>query len=412
MKILLINSYFQKGGTEVIFIDSLHGLEHYGSNLQCIISASGLSHETNTFVLDSWENHKILAPFCYIFNLKNIYLLWILLWKFRPDIIHLHGFLGALSPSILFVIKIWKKFYSIKVLQTAHDYHVVCPNASAYNYMLKRKCLDCVGHKFKIKIFFNNCDRRGWIYSIMKGVRSFIANNIANHQKIVDLFITPSFFLQEQMLKEGIHKDKLFVLRNPLNIKSDISTNKTNTIVYFGRFSKEKNLLFLIEVFHHFLIDHTLKPNLLLIGDGEEENSLKEYVEFHNLQERVKFLPFQSREALQKIISEAKVMVSPSSVYETYGLVIFEAILQNIFPITSNNGALKESIEWIGIGETFEDGNNVQLGEAIKMALLKYDMYDFKFAQQKIIKELGLHDYSLALQKLYKELSIDEKNKK
>ena len=407
MKILLINSYFEKGGAEVVFIDSFHGLENYGSNLQCILAASGVSHEKNSCILDSWENHTLLAPFYYIFNFKNIYLLWKQLQKFRPDIIHLHGFLGALSPSILVVIRLWKKLYSIKVVQTVHDYHVVCPNASAYNYSQQKKCLECVGHKFKGKIFFHNCDRRGWVYSIMKGIRSFIANNLVSHQKIVDLFITPSIFLQEQMLKEGIHQDKLFFLRNPLNIKNYDRINKTNTIVYFGRFSKEKNLAFLLEVFHHHFVDHPLCPNLLLIGDGEESENLKTYVMHYHLQERVTFLPFQSREELQNSIAEAKIMVLPSSVYETYGLVIFESILHNIYPITSNHGGLSESIDWVGIGQTFEDDNALQLKEAIEKTLSCYDTYDFQMAQQKIIEKLGLEDYSVALEKLYRQLSVN-----
>lgn len=407
MKILLINSYFEKGGAEVVFMDSFHGLQKYGSNLECVVAASGSINEENSFILDSWENHKILAPFYYIFNFRNIFLLWRLLQKFSPDIIHLHGFLGTLSPSILFVIKLWKRFHTLKVVQTVHDYHVICPNASAYNYNQKKKCLECVGQKIKTKIFYDNCDRRGWIYSIMKGIRSFVAINMAGHQKMVDLFITPSLFLQEQMLKEGILPEKLLVLRNPLNAKNDTKVVKTNTIVYFGRFSKEKNLDFLLEVFRHSLKEHFLLPNLLLIGDGEEAEKLKANVILYNLQERVTFLPFQAREKLHKIIAEAKVMVLPSSVYETYGLVIFEAILQNILPITSNNGGLKESIEWAGIGQTFEDGNGIQLGQAIENALVHYDMYDFKVAQQKIAEELNLQDYSIALEKLYRELSAD-----
>jgi len=404
MKILLINSYFEKGGAEIVFMDSFHGLQKYSSDFECVIAASGFSSEKNSFSLDSWENHRIFAPLYYIFNIKNIFILWGLLQKFKPDIIHLHGFLGALSPSILFVIRLWKKLYAVKVVQTVHDYHIICPNSSAYNYNKKEKCLKCLGKKVKLNICFYNCDRRGWIYSLMKGFRSFVANNVANHQKIIDLFITPSIFLREQMLKEGIHEDKLLVLRNPLDFQEYPKFHKKNILVYFGRFSKEKNLAFLLEVFHNFFNNHPLNPKLLLIGHGEEEENLKMFVANHHLEEKISFLPFQTKEKLQDIIAEAKVMVLPSSVYETYGLVIFEAIVQDIYPITSANGGLKESIDWAGIGKTFEDGSDIQLKEIIEEALIQHGMCDFNMAQKKIKENLELQSYCLELEKMYKKL--------
>ena len=67
----------------------------------------------------------------------------------------------------------------------------------------------------------------------------------------VDLFICPSEFYKRKLEEAHFTNSKIISLRNPLPIHTKYECNDKNEgyILYFGRLSKEKGFLDLIEVF-------------------------------------------------------------------------------------------------------------------------------------------------------------------
>ena len=49
--------------------------------------------------------------------------------EFRPDVVHLHNYYHLLSPGILLDLAAYREQFSARVVMTAHDYHLVCPNS-------------------------------------------------------------------------------------------------------------------------------------------------------------------------------------------------------------------------------------------------------------------------------------------
>ena len=355
MKVLHINSYDKKGGAETIYrltVDNLNYCENYTA---CVQLDSNYRNPDIPF--RSWENYnRLLGTFNYIFSFHNYRLLNDFLSKNDVDIIHLHGFFASISPSILKAIKNYKKRKRVRVVQTLHDFHLVCPNSSLYNYSKGHICEKCVGKKYKLNILWNNCDRRGWAFSIIKGIRSFVANNILKHKIVIDLFISPSSFLRDMVIRDGIEESKVLLLRNPIIPLQESIENikKENIICYFGRFSKEKNLGFLINAFEEWKKKSENDFKLLLIGDGEEKDKLTNLrANSANINDIIikDFMPYDQ---LIKEIKTAKYFSMSSTWYENAPMSIIEAAMLGIIPIVPDLGGMAESInEVISAGKTY-----------------------------------------------------------
>jgi len=356
LKILHINNYDKLGGAETVY-------NLTRKNIPDTINYSGFvkradSEEKPDISFKSWESDgKLKGTINYIFSFHNYKTLKNFLKNNLVDVIHLHGFFSALSPSVLLAVKEAKKKKKIKVIQTLHDFHLVCPNSSLYNYNKNQLCEKCTAMNIKYPIIFENCERRGIIHSIIKAKRSFISNNFIKHKSVVDHFICPSNFLKEKLIADGIAEEKISIIRNPVNmIQHDFSSvQKKNKICYFGRFSKEKNLSFLINAFTKWKVETKNDFELLLIGEGEEEELLQHLRNESSASQSISIKKFMPFDQLVKEIADAKFFCMSSSCYENSPVSIIEAISIGIIPIVPNIGGMKEMIAFVQAGLLYKN---------------------------------------------------------
>jgi glycosyltransferase involved in cell wall biosynthesis len=404
MKILHINDYNSKGGAETVFNITRNNLKDFdnfsGFNVR------NKNKEVPDLKFTSWENDKkFLGIINYIFSISNYKRLSEFLDKNKMDVIHIHGFFSSISPSLLLVIKKIKKKQNVKVIQTLHDYHAICPNSSLYNYSKHEVCEQCIGKKFKLRIFLNNCDRRGWTFSIIKGIRSFVANNILKHRDVIDLFIAPSMFLRDKILKDNFDHTKVILLRYPIVYNQhNLLTEKENIICYFGRFSEEKNIKFLIEAFIQWKNKRPNDFRLLIIGEGEKETELKTFAEQSKFNKEINFKNFLPPSELQNAIRVAKYSGITSSWYENFPMSIIESIMLNIVPIAPDIGGMEEMItDFFKIGRVYKSGEITSWISAIEN-LEKYyseEMEKLLKAKNDILSNYGIDSYTKELHKIY-----------
>ena len=360
MKILHINNYDKKGGAETVFNLTRQNLKEF-DNYSGFIKLDN-SNEIPDVKFSTWENNsRLIGIINYIFSIKNYKGLYKFLDKHEIDIVHIHGFFSSISPSILLSLKKIKKKKEIKVIQTLHDFHVICPNSSLYNFNKNELCEKCIGKNFKYYIFTDRCDRRGLFFSIIKGIRSFVANNILKHKEIIDQFITPGEFLKNKLIGDGINVEKITVIRNPIQINiNNTYIKKENIICYFGRFSREKNLEFLIDAFSFWKEQNKNDFMLLLIGEGEEELLLKNKSAQNKFNKEIIFKSFLPADQLWEEIKICKYFALTSKWFENAPMSILEAVSLNILPIVPDFGGMRETIEdVIHIGKLY-NANNIQ----------------------------------------------------
>jgi len=423
MKVLHINNYWgKKSGTETVFKATILGLQKYYPSIKnFVVTTEHINRNRNEsiafFSLEQWQKkkNKLLSATNYVYSLKNKKTLEKIVGKLKPDIIHIHDFYSSISPSILIPLKKMKKTIGFKTIQTLHSYVLMCPNISFYCYSANQRCTDCLNKTLKLNIFWRNCDRRGYIYSIIKGMRFALAHNILSHKRIMDLFIAPSNFMLEMAKKEGLEEKRLKLIRNPSifteftekkSQKENLSEKK-NEFVYFGRLSEEKNLIFLITTFIELLRDEIL-PNdakLILIGDGEKKNELSKIRNHSKFKSNIHYKSFMEHVKLFKYIRNAKFLILPSSCYENAPLSIIEGFSLNLIPIVSNIGGMKELIDFLEVGYLFSPEKKDELKEAVIKAMKNFPN-DLKNLQKKKykLKMFSIKSYTKKIYQTYKKL--------
>ncbi len=335
MKVIQVNDFYEGGGAEVVYNKTTELLKD--KNIEVI----------NFDIRDINANKSILKPINYIYSVEAYRKLYEKLNNNKPDIIHVHNFYHVLSPSILKAIEKYKKKNNCKVIMTVHDYHIACPNTGFISYNKDNinicdKCLDKKNHR----VILNNCDKRGFSHSLLKGIRSILNYNYANNLAVIDLFLTPSKFMKEK-IKYIVDENKIEILKNPIfDIEKlqKIDENSTNLmefdLVFVGRLSKEKGILKFIE----FLKENNLKYKFAVVGDGEEKEIIKDYVK-NNYLDSIQLLGSKTHEEALEIIKKSRALVLPSVWYENAPLSLIEAYIMNKPFFINPLGGMKEFAE-------------------------------------------------------------------
>lgn len=118
--------------------------------------------------------------------------------------------------------------------------------------------------------------------------------------------------------------------RNKIRTESGWNDNKI--IGHIGRFTEQKNQIFLIDIFHKVL-QTDASYRLLLIGKGESEGKYLDRIREYGLEDKVKIIP--STEDVPAYLNAMDVMVLPS-LFEGFCIVALEAQANGLPLITSD----------------------------------------------------------------------------
>lgn len=132
MKILLVNKFlYPRGGAETYFLKIGNELEKRGHNVQYF----GMYDEKNTvknslnLYTKNMDFHtsklkRLLYPFKIIYSFEAKRKIKKIIKEFNPDIVHLNNINFQLTPSIIDMAYKMK----VPIIQTVHDYQMICPN--------------------------------------------------------------------------------------------------------------------------------------------------------------------------------------------------------------------------------------------------------------------------------------------
>ena len=156
MKILMINKFlYPNGGSETYMFGLGQQLEKMGHEVQYF----GMEHEGRCVgnrveaYTSSMDFHsgsrlaKLTYPLKTIYSSEARQKLRLVLDDFRPDVIHLNNFNYQLTPSVLLEADKWrrKSGQSCRILYTAHDHQLVCPDHLCYQGIEGHPCEECLG---------------------------------------------------------------------------------------------------------------------------------------------------------------------------------------------------------------------------------------------------------------------------
>lgn len=358
MKILMVNKFLYPNGGSETYIFRLgeqlikmghevqyFGMEHKG---RCV----GNNAEQYTKDMDfhtSSALKKLSYPFKTIYSADAKKKMAVVLNDFKPDIVHLNNFNYQLTPSIITAVREYEKKAGkkVKIIYTAHDYQLICPNHMLYNN--GKICENCLGGKFI------NCTKGKCIHSSL--AKSVIGTaegyfwKMKDIYKNIDLIICPSEFMKKKLDTNPIFADKTVALHNFIQPEETAEpAKKDGYVLYFGRFDEEKGVK---------LFEKLSGIKLICAGSG----NLEEYI---NALPNTENVGFKSGEELKRLIQNAVCSVYPSVWYENCPFSVMESIMLGTPVVGADIGGIPELIDDGKTGLLFEPNNAEDFENKIK----------------------------------------------
>ena len=400
MRILLVNKFhYLKGGSEKYYFELGELLKEHGNEVAYFSMEDEKNINTGDkeyFVKKSDMNSKnITKAFSVIYSKNNYKKMKEALKEFKPDIVHINNFQRQLSASIIKAIKEEK----IPIVFTAHDVQAVCPAITMIdnNDNICEKCM----HGKYLNCIKKKCNKGSTLKSIIGAIEGYYyrINNI--YTKKIDFIITPSKFYKAKLIEDGIDENKIAAIHNSIDIeKYDLKTEDDGYALYFGRLSREKGILNLVEAFS--MLDEGI---LYIAGKGPEEENIKNIIKNKKLDKRIKMLGFLNSDQMIDVIRKSKFVVVPSIWYENCPYSVLETIAIGKPIIGANIGGIPELVINNENGLIYEYDNLNDLKD--KMELLFKDenlVNKFSNNSKKIVKEnYSRNGYYNSLMNIYKK---------
>lgn len=201
------------------------------------------------------------------------------------------------------------------------------------------------------------------------------------------------------LLSDAILNIKEFSKKKNLQENIDLKKFKNGFFLAAGRFTKQKNFIYLIKEFKKF---YELYPDekLIIIGDGELKNKMINEININKLNNNIEIFEYTNN--LYSYMKKSKAFIL-SSLWEEVGFVIVEAALCNSFVISSNckNGPEEFLLNGKG-GILFESNSENKLFECLKefKNIKKDELFEKKLLAKKSCFKFTMFHHFLNLRKI------------
>ena len=356
----------------------------------------------------------------------------------KADIVHF-GHVTCLSTTLIEEAKNRK----IPVIFTLHDFWLFCQ----LGQLLKRdlslchgpkdsECARCLAPQLAIKggvrkAFeiinrtipnFQNRTRLGKILSkiyrqyakafflFQKNAKAQIQKRTAHIKEmcsLVDLFIAPSNFLLGKFIEFGIPRYKITYIGHGLNMAlfnnfSKVYSQKIR-FGYIGTIIPSKGVHVLLEAFNSVKSQNAelrIHGKFLPYHFGFED--YPDYLRSLAKKDNILWFGEYDNKDVARILSEIDVLVVPSIWYETFSLTIREAFIGGVPVITSNIGAMAESVQDGVNGLLFQARNSKDLAK--KMQMVIDDPGLIERLRKNIKPVIPIENHTLEIREIYGSL--------
>ncbi len=385
MKILQINNvHYRRGGADTVYLNTAELLQTHGEDVVFfnMLKKDNMPCKDEKYWVSSIESRPqglkstLVELRNFFYNPEAAIKIEELIKDEKPDIAHIHLFWGnGISPSITKILK----NYKIPLVQTVHDYRMICPIALLMDKKGK-VCEKCEGkHFYKAGLY--GCSQHGRVRSIMMAAEMYYHNRHFNPVDVVNGFIFVSNFSYQKHLQymPSLAKANTTVLYNFAVSDRMIRTKEAPYYLFYGRLSYEKGIRTLLEAIKD-------KPDVQLkvVGSGPMEEELEQqYGSFDN----ISFLGYQTGETLKNLVRNARFVFVPSECYENNPMTIVESYSMGTPVIGARIGGIPEIVDEGKTGFRFESGNV----EELKQVVLKAD--SITMDEYEVMRRNAYHFY-------------------
>ena len=362
MKILMVNKFLHPNGGSETYIFKLgaylqsqgHAVEYFGMEHENRIVGNRVDAYTSNMDFHGGSKlAKLIYPIKTIYSSEARKKIRLVLEDFQPDICHLNNFNYQLTPSIILEIRKWEKEsgHRCRIVYTAHDGQLVCPNHMLKNPNTNTLCQKCLGGHYL------NCTRGKCIHgsiakSLIGSMEGYFWKWLGVYRQL-DTIVCCSHFMKCMLDTDPMLAQRTVVLHNFVEHVAQRDVAKQDYVLYFGRYSQEKGIGTLVQV-----AKALPEIRFVFAGSGPLEYLLEGVDNIENM-------GFQTGEALELLIRQAKMSVYPSEWYENCPFSVMESQMYGTPVLGADIGGIPELIRAGETGELFESGNAQQLQQKI-----------------------------------------------
>ena len=358
MKILMINKFLHPNGGSETYIFKLgdellqqgHEVQYFGMDHPDRIVGNCVETYTQNMDFHGGSKFaKLTYPIKTIYSFEARKKIRVVLDDFQPDVCHINNFNYQLTPSIILEIRKWEREsrHKCKIIYTAHDSQLVCPNHLLKNPCTGELCQKCLGGHF-LNCVKGKCIHGSAAKSLIGALEGYFWKWMGAYKQI-DTVICPSHFMKSVLDTDPVLAKKTVALHNFVDSVEQKNVQKKDYVLYFGRYSEEKGIATLVKAAKEL-------PDIQFVfsGSGPLENLLTDVP-------NIRDVGFQTGESLEMLIREARFSVYPSEWYENCPFSVMESQMYGTPVLGANIGGIPELIRVGETGELFESGNFMEL---------------------------------------------------
>ena len=336
MNILVAHNYYQQiGGEEQVFLAECNLLESYGHSVYRYI--------LNNDQIETTPPLEILGKT--IWNWDVYQEMRSLIRQQNIQIVHFHNTFPLISPSAYYAAKA----EGASVVQTFHNYRLLCPNAL---FLRDGKvCEDCLGKVIPWQGIQHNC------YRGSKSASAAVVTMLTTHRLLqtwnrqVNAYIALTDFARDKFIQGGLPIGKVFVKPNFVDPDPGIGEGKGGYALFVGRLSVEKGIDVLLEAWAQL----GTKIPLKIVGDGSLGSEVNKATQQLC---GVEWLGRRPMDEVYKLMQNAQFLIFPSKWYEGLPRTLIESFACGTPVIAANLGAMSSFVT------PYETGLHFQLGKA------------------------------------------------
>lgn len=352
MKILQAHNFYQQaGGEDAVVAAERQLLEAHGHHVIPYVV------HNNAIKGMSGSSAALLT----IWNQQTIDQVLPLLTKHRPDVIHSHNTFPLISPALYRAAA----EAAIPVVQTLHNYRLLCPAATFYRD--GRICEDCLG-KWPIDSVVHGCYRGSRPATAVTATMLTVHRVSGTWRDRVHTYIALSEFAKRKFIQGGIPAHKVTVKPNFLPRDPGLGTGLGGYVLFAGRLMEYKGVRTLLEAWRNMPANLPLK----IAGDGP---LMKDVREAAASLPNIEVLGTCNRERMMELAQDARVLVFPSEWYEGMPMSLLEAFACGTPAIVSDLESL-DDFATEGINALrFRTGNPTSLAHTVQRCFADTELW-------------------------------------
>ncbi|GAA4673473.1 glycosyltransferase [Pseudonocardia yuanmonensis] len=265
----------------------------------------------------------------------------------RPDVVHIHNTFPLLSPSVLAACV----EAGVPAVATLHNYSLVCPVGT----MVRdgAHCAECV-EVASTRAVRHKCYRGSRLATVPAVISMATKRKWWLSGAVTLLCVSES--QRAKLVASGVPGEKLGVKPHFVPDPGTRRSGSGEYVLYLGRMTEEKGLRLLMAAWDVFRAQGGPDIPLVMVGDGSMRQEVGDWA---SARPGVSYLGLRSETECQDLLARSIALVAPSTMEETFGLVVAEAMAAGVPVVAAGHGGFADIVQ-DGVTGFLHEPNNVQ----------------------------------------------------